>query len=153
MPFQILAPVGALMIVTTTLAPLLTAKGRPDIMLRYTLTCLAVYPISFLIVAKSYGLIGVCATWLVLYPLQTLLFIHSTRHVTSIPVPAFAMRLAPIFLALAAMIAATLAVKFSSIQPGLYRMTLSASVGAAVYICTATSFIGFHRLIEIAVFF
>lgn len=66
--FQVLAPVGALMVVSTSFTPLFNAIGRPDLALKYTAVSALSMPVAFLVGCKLGGLMGVCLAWLALYP-------------------------------------------------------------------------------------
>jgi PST family polysaccharide transporter len=85
-PFQLLCPVGGLMVISMALPPLLNALGRPDINLKVTAACTVLFPIGFVVGGKCGGLAGVCAAWLVLYPLVAASLIQCTRHLTGIGV-------------------------------------------------------------------
>jgi teichuronic acid exporter len=86
LPLQILCPVGALMVISCAVPPLLNALGRPDVNLRYTALCTVVYPIAFMAAAWTHGIVGVCLVWLVLYPLMAAGLIHCTRSLTGVNV-------------------------------------------------------------------
>lgn len=84
LPFQILCPVGILMIVATSLAQYVAACGRPDVNLRYNAACLVVYPPAFWLAGSLFGLPGVCFVWPLLYPCMVALLTHLSRHITGI---------------------------------------------------------------------
>jgi O-antigen/teichoic acid export membrane protein len=75
--FRILCLMGLLKSVDAIIPPLLMAKGKPQIMFRYTLLCFIFLPLSFLIGAKSYQINGVAFAWITVYPvLSVYLFNH-----------------------------------------------------------------------------
>ncbi len=84
LPFQLLCVVGLLSVITTSLVSLLNALGRPDINFKYTATCAVVFPISFGLAGKSYGVIGVCVAWVLVYSVVVVVLLLCTRRVTSI---------------------------------------------------------------------
>lgn len=143
LPFQILAPVGALMMIATTVPPLLNALGRPDIPFKYVAVCSTIYPFAFLIAAKLNGLIGICFAWLILYPVQTLALIHASRHLTGVSASAMIGRLGPFLKALVAMIIAVLLVRsgLSELRPSA-RIAACVACGALVYGAAVYIFVG-----------
>ncbi len=78
-PLKIMCGVGILMTFSTLIPPIVMAKGRPDISLKYTLTCLLVMPLGFLGGARS-GITGVCWAWLILYPQLVTIWYITTRR-------------------------------------------------------------------------
>lgn len=147
LPFQILSPVGALMVVSATLPPLLTALGRPDIPLRYVSVCVVVYPIALAGVAEFEGLIGVCAVWLVLYPLQFVGLVWLSREVTGISLSMFLKRLMPFVIALVVMSVVVIAIRLIWADDNVsIRVILSISVGAVTYLATAALLMGSEAL-------
>jgi O-antigen/teichoic acid export membrane protein len=80
-PFQLLSAAGVLMVFGASLPPLLNAVGRPDINVKYALTCTLVYPPCFIAAGSWGGLVGICTVWVVLYPtIFTLLLLLTKRH-------------------------------------------------------------------------
>jgi teichuronic acid exporter len=84
LPVRVLAPIGALMVVGSSLSPLFNALGRPDIGLKYNLVCVTVFPAAFLAAGFNGGLLGVCLAWLVIHPVLVAGLIHFTRSITGI---------------------------------------------------------------------
>jgi O-antigen/teichoic acid export membrane protein len=82
--FRWLSVVGILMVYGATLPPLLNARGRPDVVLRYTAACAVLYPCGFLVGARLGGVTGVCIAWLVLYPLVVSALFLLTRSLTGV---------------------------------------------------------------------
>ncbi len=153
LPFQILAPAGAFMAIAATLSPLLNALGRPDIQMKYEMTCAVVYPITFLAAAQLYGLLGVCAVWLIVYPIQTVGIIHAARHATGISVFQLLFRFAPFLKALGAMIVAVLLVRWGTVHlNAMVRALLSVIAGASVYVGAAVLFMGRDAVLGIVGF-
>jgi O-antigen/teichoic acid export membrane protein len=81
-PFQLLSLAGMFMVIGASLPPVLNALGRPDINLRYTAVCVLLFPLGFLLLGRTYGVLGVCLVWPVLYPLIVGGFVHCTRRLT-----------------------------------------------------------------------
>ena len=142
LPLQLLCPVGALMIVSTTLSPLLNALGRPDINLRYTAVCAAVFPLGFLAAGwwgvqldgAQGGLVGICVVWLVQYPFVVIGLIHLTRHLTGVSALEVLRCHVPILTGVAVMIASVLAVQWAmEDERTVLRLTAAIFAGAASY--------------------
>jgi O-antigen/teichoic acid export membrane protein len=139
--FQLLSPVGAMMVVAATVPPLLLALGRPDLNLRYTALCAIVYPPAFYGAALLDGVRGVCIAWLVLYPILAGSLIHFTRSITSVSLVDILAAHRQILVGDAAMIAAVLAVRLvmpwdsweSETLATAARLVFSVVIGAATY--------------------
>ena len=139
--FQLLSPVGALMVVAATVPPLLLALGRPDLNLRYTAACAILYPPTFYVAALLDGVRGVCIAWLVLYPILAGCLIQLTRPITTVSLLDVIAVHRQILVGDAAMIAAVLAVRLvapwdSWESPALAigaRLVFSIVIGAATY--------------------
>jgi len=76
-PFQILCLVGLFKSVLSVIPNLLLAKGKPGLLIRYTVTCLIVMPAAFFIGCMYGGLAGVVVAWAIAYPL---LFVIILRY-------------------------------------------------------------------------
>jgi teichuronic acid exporter len=88
LPFQILCPVGVLMIVGSSLAQMISARGRPDVLVRYNAVCAVVYPLAFWFAGSQFGFLGLCLVWPILYPTLFFTLLHLTRDITGITIPA-----------------------------------------------------------------
>jgi PST family polysaccharide transporter len=141
-PFQLLCPVGVLMVVGCGIPPLLVALGRPDLNLRYTAVCTVVYPISFLAAGwwgtqlgqEQGGLIGICLVWLGLYPLMLSVLIHSTRRLTGVTPLAVLHCHVPVLAGVAVMAGCVLTVQqFLFTAPATARLVVAIATGAMTY--------------------
>lgn len=142
-PFQMLAPAGALMAIAATVSPLLNALGRPDIPMKYEMTGAVVYPLSMFIGGELFGLVGVCAVWILVYPLMVAGLVHFSREVTGLSIGRYLRQLAPFAKSLLAMVAAVLLVRTAAAELSpLARLSLLIGVGAAVYTAAALLFVG-----------
>ncbi len=112
LPFQLLCPIGVLMVVSTALHQTFAAVGRPDITLRYNVVCAALYPAGFFVAAWWAGTVGVCLVWLVLTPLLVTVLLWRTRHVTGIGVADVLRAQVPVLAGVAFMTACVLAVQW-----------------------------------------
>ena len=84
LPFQILCPVGVLMIVGTSMSQFLSARGHPEYNTIYALACAIVYPPAFWFAGQAHGIAGICWVWVAVYPCQIALLVHLTRRVSGI---------------------------------------------------------------------
>lgn len=134
LPFQILCPVGILMIVATSLAQYVAACGRPDVNLRYNAACLVVYPPAFWLAGSLYGLPGVCFVWPVLYPCMVALLTHLSRHITGITLSDLFASQRLVFAGTLLMTAAVLAAQWllRDAAPSA-RLAVAIATGAATY--------------------
>jgi O-antigen/teichoic acid export membrane protein len=82
--FQLLCPVGVILVVSSALHQMLAALGRPDVTLKYNIACAVLYPSSFFVAAWLFGTLGVCIVWLALTPVFVATLIHATRGITGI---------------------------------------------------------------------
>jgi teichuronic acid exporter len=79
LPLRILCVVSCLRAIETMNAPLLLAKGRPQIALLNNLLQAIVLPIAFYIGARS-GILGVAVAWLIVWPvLYTIVTVQTAR--------------------------------------------------------------------------
>ncbi len=138
LPFQLLCPVGVLMVVGQALSPLLYALGRPDIHLRYTALCVAVYPAAFAAAAwgrdESTALVAVCLVWLVLYPLLAGGVLYCTRHLTGVTPAAVLGRHVPVLAGVGVMTGCVLGAQQAlAAAPVAVRLGVAIGVGVVSY--------------------
>ena len=86
LPFQLLCPVGVIMVVSSALHQMFAALGRPDLTLKNNIVCAAILPAGFFAAAAFFGTVGVCIVWLVLTPIMVAVLLQLTRGVTGIGV-------------------------------------------------------------------
>lgn len=135
LPFQLLGGAGLVMLFSHSLPPLLNALGRPDLNLKYTALATVVFPVCFILAGMSFGLVGICLVWLIVYPLLAFGFIHATRHVTGVGLPALVRSQTPAILAVAGMAAVVLTVRWglADWQRSDLRLVLACAAGAVSY--------------------
>ncbi|MBX9680158.1 MAG: lipopolysaccharide biosynthesis protein [Gemmataceae bacterium] len=135
LPFQILCPVGVLMIVGSSLAQMISARGRPDILVRYNFVCAIVYPLAFSYAASEFGFLGLCLVWPILYPTLFFSLIHLTRHITGITIPGLLHSQRVVLTGLAFMVTTVLiAQNFLQHDPRPWlRLIVAIAVGALSY--------------------
>jgi len=134
-PFQMLCAVGLVSVVAASLVSLLNALGRPDINFRYTAACAVVFPISFAVAGRWYGVIGVCGAWVVDYTLAVGLLLHCTRHVTAIRPWELIAAQAPVFRAGAVMAVCVVAAQtaLGASAPAAARLVAAVVVGVVSF--------------------
>lgn len=132
---RLLSFAGAVMFFNCTLHPLLNALGRPDIPARYNIACAVVMPACFAILGSKYGLLGICAAWVVIYPVLTAALVFLSRRVTGFGLADLALSLTPVLGAVALMALAVLAATRSvpAGTPGALRLGLGVAVGVVAY--------------------
>lgn len=132
--FQALCMVSSLRLSGTLMPPVLYARGKPELVLRYNALALVGLPAGFLIGAQ-YGLEGVVIAWLVAYPA---LFIYLGRQCLrelGLRWRALARSALPAVLATAVMVVAVMVFRHLTQELALlWRLLGSVAVGAAAYL-------------------
>jgi O-antigen/teichoic acid export membrane protein len=146
-PFQFLAPAGAALVIVATLPPLLNALGRPDIPMKVEMMSIVIYPVLLLLAAKTFGLLGVCAIWIIIYPTHVLGLVHATRHATGLTVGRLLRELRPFAMALVVMSGAVvLTQSYAASQTTGMRVMLCVAIGGLAYAGAAMAILGRDRL-------
>jgi hypothetical protein len=122
------------MVVSSSLPPVFNALGRPDLNLKYAAACAALLPISFLLLGKALGVLGVCLGWLVGYPLIVAVLVWATRRVTGFGLRAYLGAQAWVLLALLWMAAWVVLTRWLAhdLSP-LPRLVLQVGAGVVAY--------------------
>jgi len=108
LPFQILCPVGVLMILGSSLAQMIAARGRPDLLVRYNGACAVIYPAAFWFAGTRFGFVGLCLTWPIVYPVMFCSLTHFTRHLTGVTLSGLLLSQRVVLTGLALMVAVVL---------------------------------------------
>jgi O-antigen/teichoic acid export membrane protein len=134
-PFQLLCPVGMILVVSAALHQTLAALGRPDVTLKYNAVCALVLPAGFFSAAWLGGTVGVCLVWLLLTPLFVAALIHLTRGVTGIGIADVLRAQAPVFVGAGFMTCCVLAVQWALCDDPrtVLRLAAAISTGVASY--------------------
>lgn len=135
LPFRALSLVGLLMVFGASLTPLINALGRPEILFRYALASVLVFPLAFILLGSRFGTIGVCAAWLVLYPVLLSILIVVARPVTGVGLTDMIRNQLP-FLGSALLMALTVLLARQAAGdslPGPVRLVLAIAVGSGAY--------------------
>jgi O-antigen/teichoic acid export membrane protein len=93
-PLAVLALGMALRPIGVLVAPFLVAIGEYVASFKNTLFATTLFPLAF-IVGSYWGLIGVCAAWLVAYPLQLGVLLRRVSLVTKVSLPSLLLPLLP----------------------------------------------------------
>jgi O-antigen/teichoic acid export membrane protein len=135
LPFQLLCPVGVIMVVSAALHQTFAALGRPDLTLKYNIVCALVLPAAFFMAAAFYGTVGVCIVWLVLTPLLVTVLLQATRGVTGIGVLDVLRSQLPVLAGVAVMTASVLLVQWALADDSRSGARLAAAIatGALIY--------------------
>jgi hypothetical protein len=123
------------------------AKGRPGLVLRFNLICLAVMPAGF-VVGSRYGLAGVCWAWVILFPAVAAIWFRMTRPLIGYTWGELAAALLPAAAAAASMgLVLTLVRSATAVMPiGLPRLAMLIMAGAATY--GLVLLLGFRRRVQ-----
>jgi O-antigen/teichoic acid export membrane protein len=142
--FQILAPVGVVMVASTAYTPLFNAIGKPDLALWYTAVSAVTLSLAFYIGCSYAGLVGVCIAWAVFYPVLFVGMLLATARASGVGAGESLMAMASPALGAAVMTAAVLAVR--SLFPGqdqvLARFASSVAVGGIAFAGTVAAVSG-----------
>ncbi len=133
--FQLLCPVGVILVISSALHQTFAALGRPDVTLKYNVVCAALYPASFFTAAWLCGPTGVCVVWLLLTPLLVALLIYHTHGVTGIGVRDVLAAQLPVVAGVAFMACCVLTVQWllRDDPRTAARLTAAIATGAAAY--------------------
>jgi O-antigen/teichoic acid export membrane protein len=135
LPFQLLCPVGVIMVISAALHQTLAALGRPDLTLKYNLVCACLLPAGFFSAAWLGGTLRVCLVWLVLTPLLVGGLIHCTRGVTGIGVRDVLRSQLPVLAGVACMVCCVLAIEWvlRDDERIVLRLIAAIATGVATY--------------------
>jgi PST family polysaccharide transporter len=132
LPFQLLCPVGVLMIVNAALQQTFGALGRPDVTMKFNGACALVLPAGFFLGGSMVGLVGICAAWLVLYPFLLVVLLRWTRDIAGITVTAILRSQCPVLLGTAFMAGCVLLARLALGAEGPAGVRVLVAVGAGV---------------------
>jgi O-antigen/teichoic acid export membrane protein len=136
--FQALCLVSGLRISATIMPPVLFARGKPEVVLRYNCFALAGLPLAFLI-GSRYGLEGVVAGWLLAYPALFIYLGQKCMAELSMSWRQLAHSGMPAVLATVVMIGAVLAFRHAAHDlPMAWRLVGSIAVGGLAYVGVLT---------------
>jgi hypothetical protein len=123
------------MVYGASLPQLLNALGRPDVNVRFTLTCTLLYPAGFLLGAMAAGVTGVCIAWLILYPLVVGSLVALTRRLTGVGLGALVWAQRQVMGAVLFMAGVVLAVRWgmADCERVWLRLVVSIATGVVVY--------------------
>jgi O-antigen/teichoic acid export membrane protein len=130
--FQLLCPVGVILVVSSALHQTLAALGRPDVTLKYNIACALLYPAGFFTAAYLAGPTGVCLVWLVLTPLLVAVLFRATRGVTGIGVRDVLAAQAPVLAGVGFMLCCVLAVQWLMRDDARVAARLGATIATGV---------------------
>lgn len=134
--FQILAPVGAIMVASTAYTPLFNAIGRPDLALKYTAVSAVTLSIAFYVGCSYGGLIGVCVAWAVFYPVLFIGMLVLTAPASGVGAGESLLAMLSPAIGTAVMTAAVLAVRtqFPGEEHLIARLVVSIAAGGISYV-------------------
>jgi len=108
--------------------------GRPGLVLRFNLICLAVLPVGFVVGSRA-GLAGVCWAWVILFPIVAAVWFQMTRPLIGYAWRELAAALAPAAACGATMTLALalLRAAIASMPIGPWKLAILVIAGAATY--------------------
>jgi O-antigen/teichoic acid export membrane protein len=132
---RLLSFAGLVMFFNCTLHPLLNALGRPDIPAKYNVTCAVLMPACFALLGSRYGLGGICAVWVVIYPLITGTLVILSRRVTGFGLAEIGRSLSPVCGSVALMAVVVVAAQQSMPDDSraVVRLALGITAGVVAY--------------------
>lgn len=142
--FQALCLVSGLRISATLMPPVLFARGKPGVVMKYNLLALLGLPTSFMVGAQ-FGLEGVIVAWLVIYPMLFLYLGQQCLRELALSWRVLGHSALPAVLATAAMIGAVLVFRHISADfMALWRLVGSVVIGGVAYLGLLSLFFREH---------
>jgi O-antigen/teichoic acid export membrane protein len=136
LPLQIMCAAGVSMMIGGTFDALFSALGRPDVLFRYYLACLLVFPPCFYLAGSFYGVPGVALAWSLVCPLMVFSLIALARPITGFGPGDLLKGQLPIWIANLFMILIVLGIQYTFTGPDLMlpRLVLSIVAGTIAYV-------------------
>lgn len=138
-PFQLFCFIGILRTINAIIPPLLTARGRNDLLLKYSITSAILLPVSFLI-GVQFGINGVVYAWIIVYPFLTAYILMLTLKEINLPLAEYVKNLAPSIKASASMVIAVMLFQSIGINNRIMSFGGSILVGFASYMLSIAIF-------------
>ncbi len=134
-PIQLLSVVMPLRFIDTIFGPVVSGRGRPDVIMWNMVAAIVIMPAAFLLGAR-WGIIGLCMAWVIAYPILFVFMTYRVLRILQVPpgqfVKAFSMPLA----ASAVMVIGLAALKWSLTIPVVISVIASVLVGVVLYSAT-----------------
>jgi O-antigen/teichoic acid export membrane protein len=136
LPIRLLCVPGYVLYINATFYGMITARGRPDLPMRYNAAYALLLPPLFLAGGLARGLVGICLVWTIAYPIIAATFVALSRPVVGFGLRDLARCHVPTLKASAAMALAVLAFQRFALPggPGLARLAGAVAVGAVTYV-------------------
>ena len=133
-PLQLLALIMPLRMLSALLPPVTDSLGRADVALRNLAISAVIMPIAF-VIGSSWGLLGLSAAWVIVYPLMVLQNIHASVKVIGLSTKAFLSAVARPSIAAAIVFVAVAAARLllPVILPEWARLVFLIGWGAMIY--------------------
>lgn len=134
-PLQVMCLVGVIRTLTTTIEPLLLALGHPRRILACNALTAVLLPPTFLVLAQRFGMEGIYASWLCVFPLTSLFAVYAASQCTQITMSRFLRNVAGPLVAAVLMGCATYGVRAAlpAALPGTWRCASEVAAGVLVY--------------------
>jgi O-antigen/teichoic acid export membrane protein len=137
LPFQLLCPVGILMVVSSALHQTFAALGRPDVTLKYNVVCAVLMPVGFFVAAAFWGQLGVCVVWLTFTPVLFAVLLWLTQPLTGIGIADVVRAQLPVLAGVAVLAVCVLAARSSLREDSSSAARLGVGIAAGVASYTA----------------
>jgi O-antigen/teichoic acid export membrane protein len=136
LPIQLLCVPGYVLYINSTFYALMTARGRPDLVMRYNIIYALLLPPLFLAGGLKWGLLGICLVWTIVHPIVAAVFVRLSRGVVGFGLRDLARCHVPTLKASTAMTLAVLAFQRLAVPdgPDSARLVGAIAVGAATYL-------------------
>jgi O-antigen/teichoic acid export membrane protein len=123
------------MMINSLSAPLVLAKGKTRLLLKFNLLNLAVMPAAFYFTAQ-FGLQAICLTWLLVFPVLALLWIAAVKRCVVFQWSELGQSLRPAFVSTAVMVLAVFLLQVTILQSRgpVLRTIIEVTLGIGSYL-------------------
>jgi len=134
-PIQLLCIVMPIRFIDTIFGPVVSGRGRPDVMMWNMVVAIVIMPPAFYIGAQ-YGIVGLCLAWVTAYPALFILMTYRVLKVLEIPLGDFLKACWLPFTASAVMVAGIFLLKWALTVPTVLSVIISILMGVILYTAT-----------------
>lgn len=131
-PLKLFCVIGILRTINSTIPPLLIAKGRTDLNLKYSILSAIFLPTGFLI-GVQFGINGVVYAWIIIYPFLTVYLLRLGLREISLPFKEYIKNLAPAIKASTFMATAVILFQLIKLDNKILRLCGSILIGFLSY--------------------
>lgn len=88
LPIQLLSIVMPLRFIDTIFGPVVSGRGRPDVIMWNMVAAFVIMPAAF-IIGSHWGIVGLCLAWVIAYPVLFALMAYRVLRVLQVPIGQF----------------------------------------------------------------